>query len=330
LYNPETGGKVAENTVAAMGRRESGLIARLTHLKPRTREAIAFYLVISPWVIGFLAFTLGPMLYSVYLSMAKWDIIGSPRWVGLDNYKNAFLKDDLFWKSLKVTAIYSFGGVPLRLALSLALALLLNQAVKLRNFFRTLFYTPSVMSGVAVSLLWMWVFNPEFGIVNHVLAQFGIQGPRWIYDEHWALPSLIIMSLWGAGGAMIIFLAGLQGVPQALYDAAEVDGAGVWHKFWNVTFPMITPVVLFNLVMGIIGSFQVFTQAYVMTSGGPHYATYFLVLYIYQSAFEYLKMGYASTLAWLLFSIILVLTLFIFRSTPFWVFYEAEVEGGAQ
>jgi multiple sugar transport system permease protein len=184
------------------------------------------------------------------------------------------------------------------------------------------------MSGVAVSLLWMWVFNPEFGVINFLLDIVGVQGPRWIYDEHWALPSLIIMSLWGAGGGMIIFLAGLQGVPQALYDAAEVDGAGAWRKFWNVTLPMLTPVVLFNLVMGIIGSFQVFTQSYVMTGGGPHYATHFLVLYIYNSAFEYLKMGYAAALAWVLFLIILGLTALIFRSTPFWVYYEAQVDKG--
>jgi multiple sugar transport system permease protein len=307
---------VAERTVVTS--------RRPSRFKPRTREAIAFYLVILPWIVGFLAFTFGPMLYSVYLSMAKWDIIGTPRWVALGNYERLFTKDDLFWTSLKVTAIYSFGGVPLRLSFSLLLALLLNQAARYRNFFRTLFYTPSVMSGVAVSLLWMWVFNPEFGVINHVLAQVGIEGPRWIYDEHWALPSLILMSLWGAGSAMIIFLAGLQGVPQSLYDAAEVDGAGAWHKFWHVTFPMITPIVLFNLVMGIIGSFQVFTQSYVMTRGGPHYATYFLVLYIYNSAFEFLKMGYAAALAWVLFAVILILTMLIFRSTPFWVFYEAQ------
>jgi multiple sugar transport system permease protein len=296
-------------------------------MSPRTREALTFYLVIAPWIIGFLVFTLGPMLYSVFLSMAKWDIIGTPRWVGLKNFQTLLFKDDLFWKSLKVTAIYSFGGVPLQLSLSLLLAVLLNRASKLRNIFRTIFYTPSVMSGVAVSLLWMWVFNPEFGVINHLLAQIGIEGPRWIYDEHWALPSLIIMSLWGAGSGMIIFLAGLQSVPQSLYDAADVDGATVWHKFLHVTFPMITPVVLFNLVMGVIGSFQVFTQSYVMTRGGPHYATYFVVFYIYNSAFEYLKMGYAAALAWVLFLVILILTLFIFRSTPMWVYYEARAEG---
>jgi len=308
----------------------TGVVKMFGKLKPRTREAAVFYLVIAPWVIGFLAFTFGPMLYSIFLSMAKWDIIGTPRWVGLANYKRLFLRDDLFWKSLKVTAIYSFGGVPLQISASLLLALLLNRASRLRNVFRTIFYSPSVMSGVAVSLLWMWVFNPEFGVINYLLAQVGIAGPRWIYEEHWALPSLIIMSLWGLGSGMVIFLAGLQGVPQSLYDAAEVDGAGMWRKFISVTFPMITPVVLFNLVMGFIGSFQVFTQSYVMTQGGPHYATYFMVLYIYDSAFEYLKMGYAAALAWVLFVVIMILTVLVFRSTPFWVYYEAQTGGEAR
>lgn len=311
-------------TMAEGARRGSWLAGLLRRAKPHTREALAFYLIISPWLIGFLVFTLGPMAYSVYLSMAKWDIISAPRWIGLGNFERLFLKDDLFWKSLKVTTIYSFGGVPLQVSLSLLLAILLNRASRLRNIFRTIFYTPSVMSGVAVSLLWMWVFNPEFGVINHLLGQIGIQGPRWIYDEHWALPSLIMMSMWGAGSGMIIFLAGLQGVPESLYDAAEVDGAGLWRKFINVTLPMITPVLLFNLVMGIIGSFQVFTQSYVMTQGGPHYATYFMVLYIYNSAFEFLKMGYAAALAWVLFLVIMVLTILVFRSTPFWVYYEAQ------
>jgi len=313
---------VAGETVTVAEARQR--LAGRAQLTPRAREAVAFYLLALPWIIGFLVFTFGPMLYSIYLSLTKYDILAAPRWIGLSNYQRAFFKDNLFWKSLKVTAIYSFGGVPLRLSLSLFLALLLNQAVKLRAFFRTLFYTPSVMSGVAVSLLWMWVFNPEFGVVNHLLARMGIEGPRWIYDEHWALPSLIMMSLWGAGSAMIIFLAGLQSVPKSLYDAAEVDGAGVWNRFWNVTFPMITPVVLFNLVMGIIQSFQVFTQAYVMTRGGPHYSTYFFVLYIYNSAFEDLRMGYAATLAWVLFVVILLLTMLILKSTPLWVFYESQ------
>lgn len=316
-----------ERTLARPSTARWSLRSMYRSFRPATREAISFYLIISPWIVGLIAFTLGPMVYSIYLSLSKWDIIGTPRWVGLDNYQKLFFNDDLFWTSLKVTAIYSFAGVPLGLTLSLILALVLNRAVKLRNFFRTVFYTPSVMSGVAVSLLWIWVFNPEFGIVNYLLAQVGIVGPRWIYDQDWALFSLVIMSLWGAGSGMIIFLAGLQGVPQSLYDAAEVDGAAAWHKFWHVTFPSITPVVLFNLVMGVIGSFQVFTQAYVMTAGGPHYATYFMVLYIYNSAFQYLKMGYAAALAWVLFLVIMLLTLLIFRSTPFWVYYESQADG---
>jgi multiple sugar transport system permease protein len=303
-----------------------GIFQKLRRPKPSTREAIEFYLVIAPWVIGFLCFTFGPMVYSLFLSMTKWDIVGDPQWLGLGNYQKAFFKDDLFGKSLKATAIYSFAGVPLRLTASLILALLLNRAVKFRNFFRTLFYTPSVMSGVAVSLLWMWVFNPDFGVINSILAKVGIPGPGWVYSEQWALPSLIIMSLWSAGSGMIIFLAGLQGVPQALYDAASVDGANAWRKFWHVTFPMLTPIILFNLVTGVIQSFQVFTQAFVMTGGGPAYATYFLVLYIYNSAFEFLRMGYAATLAWILFAIVLGLTLIVFKSTPMWVYYEAQTD----
>ena len=318
-------GLLAAITAASRKQRAGPLRAGSRLMRPQTEETLGFYLCIAPWIIGFLAFALGPMVYSIFLSLAKWDIIGTPRFIGLGNYQRALFKDDLFWQSLKVTLVYSFGEVPLRLTVGLLLALLLNQGVWLRAFFRTLFYVPSVISGVAVALLWMWVFNPDFGVLNYVLGLVGIQGPQWIYSEEWALPSLIIMSVWGAGQGMIIFLAGLQGVPQSLYDAAVVDGAGAWRKFWNVTLPMLSPVVLFNLVMGVINSLQVFTQAFVMTNGGPHYATYFMVLYIYNLAFNYLDMGMASTVAWALFVVILVLTLLIFRSTPFWIYYETEL-----
>jgi multiple sugar transport system permease protein len=276
--------------------------------------------------VGFLAFIAGPMLYSLYLSLTKYDILSTPRWVGLENFTRLW-QDDLFWQSLKVTGYYSFGAVPLRLLFGLFLAVLLNQRIVARAFFRTLFYLPAVMSGVAVSLLWLWVFNPEFGVINYLLSFVGIEGPKWIYSEDWAVPSLILMSVWDAGAIMIIFLAGLQGVPDSLYDAAEVDGANVLQKFWNVTLPMLSPVILFNLVIGVINSFQVFTQAYIMTGGGPHNATYFMVLYIYHSAFNDLRMGFASALAWVLFLITLVFTLLIFRSTPFWVYYESEMGG---
>ena len=293
---------------------------------PAGREAITFYTYISPWIIGYLVFTLGPLVASIVISVTDWDILTPAKFVGLANYVRMFTKDRLFWQSLKVTAIYSFVGIPLRLGLALFMAMLLNQPIKFRAVMRTLYYTPSVVSGVAVSMLWMWVFNPDFGAINFVLGKFGIQGPGWVYDEHWALPALIIMSLWGIGQPMVTFLAGLQGVPRSLYDAAEVDGAGIWHKFWSVTFPSISPVIFFNAIMGIIGSFQVFTQAFIMTSGGPHYATYFYVYHLYNNAFRDLRMGYGSALAWILFLIIILLTLAIFRSTPMWLYYEGELK----
>lgn len=294
----------------------------------QTREALAFYLYISPWILGFLFFTLGPLLASITISTTNWDILTDAEFVGLENYVKMFTKDRLFWQSLKVTAIYSFGGIPLQLTLSLFLAILLNQKIALLPLVRTLYYTPAVVSGVAVALLWTWIFNPDFGVINYALSLVGIEGPGWIYDENWALPALILMSLWGIGPSMIIFLAGLQGVPQQLYEAAEIDGAGLWRKFWAVTFPAISPVLLFNLVIGIINSFQVFTQAFIMTDGGPHYATHFYVFHLYNSAFRDFEMGYSSALAWTLFMLILVMTLLVFRSTPLWLYYEGEVRKG--
>ena len=215
--------------------------------------------------------------------------------------------------------------MPLGLALSLFLAGLLNTEVRGVRFFRTVYYLPSVMSGVAVALLWSWLFNPDFGLVNHLLGLVGINGPTWLASETWALPALIIMSLWGAGQSMLIFLAGLQGIPQQLYEAAEIDGAGGWSRFTHVTLPMLSPVILFNLIMGIIGSFQVFTQGYVMTNGGPNNATLFYVLNLYNQAFRNLRMGYASALAWILFFIILGMTLLVIRQSRERVYYEGEV-----
>jgi multiple sugar transport system permease protein len=191
--------------------------------------------------------------------------------------------------------------------------------------FRTIFYLPSSISGVPVALLWMWIFSPEFGILNAALRLFGIEGPEWLFDPVWVIPAFIVMSLWGIGGGMVIFLAGLQSIPQHLYEAAELDGAGVLGKFWNVTLPMMSSIIFFNLIMSIIGSFQTFTQAFVMTKGGPANASLFYVLYLYRNAIGYFKMGYASAMAWLLFVIILGLTLLVFKSSPMWVYYEAEV-----
>lgn len=289
---------------------------------PSKKEERYFYLFISPWLIGFFLFTAGPMIASLYFSFSQYNMVKPPQWIGLKNYIN-LISDPLFWQSLKVTSIYSFFSVPLGITFSLIIALLLNQKVRGLAWFRTIFYTPSVISGVAVSLLWMWIFNPEFGILNYLLWKiFRIKGPAWLFDEFWVLPALIIMSLWGIGGGIVIYLASLQGIPTELYEAAEIDGASSWNKFWRVTLPLITPVIFFNLITGIIGSFQVFTQGYVMTGGGPHYASLFYVLYLYQEAFLSFNMGYASALAWILFLIILFFTLIIFKSSSLWVYYE--------
>jgi multiple sugar transport system permease protein len=298
-----------------------------TRMSPMAkREERYFYLCISPWIAGFLIFTAGPIVASLFFSFCNYDVVTPPNWVGIQNYKR-LISDPLFWQSLKVTSYFSLVSVPLGIILSLIIAILLNQNIKGLTWFRTIYYMPSVISGVAVALLWMWIFNPEFGVLNFLLWKlFHIQGPAWLMSEEWVIPALIIMSLWGIGGDIVIYLAGLQGIPTELYEAAEIDGANSFNKFLNITIPMMSPVLLFTLIMGIINSFQVFTQAYVMTRGGPHYASLFYVLYIYQNAFQFFSMGYASALSWILFLIILALTFLIFKSSPLWVYYESTRE----
>jgi len=285
------------------------------------REAIECYLFILPVCLGVLVFTLGPIIASFYLSFTEYNIIGAPEWVGGNNYV-ALMQDPLFWQSLKVTAVYVVLRLPLGLVLALMIALLMNQKVKGIVFFRMAYYLPSVVSGVAVSLLWVWIFNPDFGILNTLLSYVGIEGPAWLFDETWALPSIVLMSLWGVGGSMLIYLAGLQGIPTDLYEAAEIDGGGRWATFWHITLPMLSSVIFFNLVMGMIRSFQIFTPAYVMTKGGPNFATLFYNLYLFQNAFQYLYMGRASAMAWVLLAIVLLLTLLVIKSSPMWVFYQ--------
>jgi multiple sugar transport system permease protein len=301
--------------------------ARRSRLSIRAREALDCYVFIAPAVLGLLLFYLGPMAASFWLSLTDYDLLTPPVWVGLQNYRDLW-NDAVFWTSLRVTAIYSFVSVPLVLALGLFLAVLLNQRFRGVTAFRAIFYLPTVMSGVAVARLWSWIFNAEFGLLNLGLDKIGIRGPAWLTDERWALPALIMTSLWTAGGGMLIFLAGLQGIPEDLYEAAELDGAGRWSRFWTVTLPMISHVTFFNLVLGLIGALQVFTEAFVMTQGGPNNATLLLSVQLYRNAFEYLKMGYASAIAWIMFMIVLVLTLLVFRSAPFWVHYQAEQAGG--
>jgi multiple sugar transport system permease protein len=308
-------------------------------LMPRKRRAhkdtLLGFLCISPWITGFLLLTAGPILASVYYSFTRFGLISAPKWIGLANYQKMLFDDRLFWQSLRVTARYSFTAVPLGLLFGLVLALLLNEKVKLLGLFRTIFYLPAVLSGVAVAVMWTWVFNPKFGVLNWLLGLVGIKGPGWLADPSWALNALIIMSLWGVGGGMLIYLGGLQGIPTDLYDAAKVDGAGRWRRFVNVTLPMLSPILFYNLVQGIIGSFQAFTPAYVMTSGGPAYATFFYVYYLYQSAFIYSSagfggMGYASALAWVLFVIILFFTVLVLRTSAAWVYYEGMRIGGGR
>lgn len=293
------------------------------------REEIAFFLFASPWLIGFLVWTIGPMVASLGLSFTDYAVIAPPHFTGLENYITMLTGDELVWQALRVTVLYAAGAIPLGLVASLILALLMNQKIIGIAGFRTIFYLPSVISGVPVALLWMWILNPDFGIINNVLARVGIHGSQWLFSETWVLPSLILMSLWTSVGAlMVIYLAGLQGIPQHLYEAAELDGAGPWAKFVHVTIPMISPIIFFNALMGVIGSFQIFTPAYVMTKGGPANASLFFGLYLYNNAFKYFKMGYASALAWLMFLIILALTLLVIRSSPYWVYYEGKGEGG--
>jgi len=288
----------------------------------RMRKAIEGYLFASPWIIGFFIFTAGPMIASLLLSFCKYDVLTTLEWIGIGNYKQMF-NTDLFWKALYNTLYWVILGVPLRQASALLLALLTNQKIKGKPLFRTIFYVPSVVSGVALAMLWVWLFEPSIGLINTMLRTLGIKNPPlWLGSEEWAKPALIIMSLWGVGQGMVIYLAGLQDIPIQLYEAAEIDGAGVWHKFWKITIPLLTPSIFFNFIMGIIGSFQIFTQAYVMTRGGPAYSTYFYVLYIYDEGFQYMHMGYASALAWILFLVILFFTLLQLKSSRRWVVYE--------
>jgi multiple sugar transport system permease protein len=296
--------------------------------RARRREALAFYLCISPWLIGFLFLTLGPMLYSLYISFTRWDLLSDPVWIGLRNYMVRMPNDERFWQSLKVTTLYTLAYVPLEMIGGLALALLVDNRIRGIRVFRTIFYLPTVLAGVAFVVVWLWMLDPRGGLINLLLAQFGIVGPRWLLDPDWALPALVLMSFWGWGRAMVIYLAGLQSIPGELYEAAAIDGANAWPRFWRITLPLLTPTIFFNLVLSIISTFQTFTNAFVATNGGPLDATLFYVLYLYKQAFEFRNMGYASALAWVLFLITMALTLLVVRSQRFWVFYAGERADG--
>ncbi len=296
------------------------------------REATVFYLTVSPWIIGFLLFTVIPMAISLYLSFTQWNVIKSPIFIGLDNYVYMFTKDPDFYQSLKVTLLFTITSVPLQLIVALVLAVLLNEATYAVGFFRTAFYIPSIVASVASAVLWQWVFNARFGPINGLLRTLGLGTPNWFSDPHYALWALVIMSAWGVGGQMLIFLAGLKGIPRTLYEAAEVDGAERLTRFLRITLPMLSPTIFFNLIMSMIGAFQTFDSAYVISTahsgqiGNPQNSTLFYLLHLYQQGFSSLNMGYASALAWMLFIIILAVTLLINRSSKTWVFYSGEDE----
>jgi multiple sugar transport system permease protein len=279
-------------------------------------------------VLGLLLLTLGPMVASAYISFTAYPLLAPPKFVGLRNYIDLFTKDKLFYQSLKVTFSYAVMALPLGLILSLLAALLLNQKVRGIRFFRTFFYVPSIVPAVASAVLWGWLLNPDWGLVNAVLKSMGLPTSRWLSEPETALPSLVLISLWGIGGTTIIYLAGLQSIPEELYEAAKIDGGNTWHLFWFVTIPLLTPTIFFNLVMGLIGTFQYFAPVYILTNGtgGPVRSTYFYNLNLYEKAFRWLQMGYASAMAWVLFVIVLCFTLLIFRSSSVWVYYEGEVK----
>ena len=292
----------------------------------RKKYTVKFFLFISPWIIGFLLFILIPMGMSLYYSFTDWDVLTKESFVGMANYAGLF-QDPLFYKSLQVTGVYTLITVPLNVFLSLMTAILLNMEGRFMAFFRTLYYIPAVLSAVVVAILWQWIFNSKYGLLNDVLTKFGIEGPRWLSDPQWVMPALVIMSIWGIGGGIIMYLAGLQAVPKDLYEAATLDGARFWKKLFHITIPSMSPIILFTFLTSMIATLQTFSQAYIMTSGGPNHATLFYAYYLYQNGVVYKKMGKACAMAWLFFIAVMLLSLVVLKVSGKVVYYESE-EGG--
>ncbi len=298
-------------------------------MAPAKREALSFYLFILPWLLGFLAFTLGPILASLGLSFTQYDMMLAPKWVGVEQYQRLF-HDPLFYQSLWNTLYIVLLAVPTSMLSSFAIAMLLNQNVRGMAAYRTAYYMPSIVPAVASAALWMYLLQPQWGVVNGILKGLGLPAPGWLASKAWAKPAIVLVMVWASGGTMIIYLAGLQDIPESLYEAAEIDGAGRWGKLWNVTLPLMTPTIFFTLVMNIISTFQVFAVVFVLTDGmgGPVNSTLVYLIYIYRNAFVFFKMGYTSAMAWVLFVIILALTILQFKTASFWVYYEAERKAG--
>jgi multiple sugar transport system permease protein len=292
----------------------------------RKREALEGVLFLSPWIIGFLVFVAGPLIASFALSFTKYNVLRPPQFIGLQNYVFAFTKDELFLPSIVRSLYFAVLLVPLGMAGSLILAILLNQKLWFTTLWRTLYFLPTLTPLIAAALLWRWMLNPDVGLVNYLLSLIGIKGPGWLSSIEWAVPALVLMGLWASigGSRMIILLAGLQDVPKELLESAEIDGAGPWAKFWNVTLPLITPTVFFNLVLGIIFALRTFETAFITTNGGPARATWFISLHIYQNAFVTFDMGYASALSWVFLVILFIITYSQFKLSGQWVFYPGE------
>lgn len=288
---------------------------------PKGRRTVTGYLFIAPFILGVMLWVVYPAGMAAWLSFHKWNLITPAKFVGLQNFETMY-SDKLFWQALKVTSIFTFVSVPLSLLISFCLALLINEKVKGLAVFRTIYYLPSIMPAVASAVLWAWILNTDFGLLNSLLNYFGIAKIGWLQQPEWALPAIILMSLWVVGQAMIIFLAGLQGIDDVYYEAAKIDGAGRWAQLVLITIPMMSSVIFFNLILGVINSFQVFTAGYLITNGGPQNATLFFVLYLYRMGFQNLKMGYAAALSWVLFFIIVIFTVIIFKTVGSKVYYQ--------
>lgn len=306
-----------------MGRRTAGSSRNGNGLGGLRRSERRWGILLAlPAVAGFAIFTLGPMVAAFFIGLTKWSIGGTPKFVGLANYEQILQHDDLFYKSLSVTLYYSLVGVPILLVVAFVAAMLLNQKVRGMGIYRTVFYLPVLVPFVASSLLWLWIFNPNHGLANTVLGALGLPGSQWTFGSESVIPSLIIVNVWAFGNAAIIFLAGLQGVPQQLYEAVSIDGGNAWHRLRHVTIPMVTPTILYNLVTGFIITFQEFARPYIMTKGGPGNESLLYVFYVWRTAFEEGRMGYASALSWFLFIVIGIVTVIVFRSARSWVYYE--------
>lgn len=307
---------------AGMQSRGRAVMTRPRSLRVRLRRWVGLVFV-SPWLAAFIMFEAIPIVSGFYHSFTDWSATGkATRFVGLANYREALTRDPLFWKSVYNTVYYIGFSVPLGIIAAFALALLLNRPIRGTTLYRTIYYLPSVVPTVAASIVWIFIFETRRGILNFALELLGLPPIRWLSDPTWAKPALIIMSLWGIGSTMVIYLAGLQGIPQELYEAAEVDGATGWHKLVRITVPLMTPTIFFNLVMNLVTAFQVFNSAFIITGGGPYNATLFYMLHLYDNAFRYFRMGYASALAVMLFVVVFGLTLFVYRTSDRWVYYS--------